>query len=176
VSPTTPHHVNEQLGNKIDYILDGGECRVGIESTIIGFEEGRPIVYRVGGLSVEKIELIVGDVEVRTHSLSNPQAPGQLQSHYAPRKRLKVGDIDLMLQEMKSARVSVLSFQERYSSDFIEKQIVLSPSGDLSEAAQKLFSALRELDKSSSEIILTEEVPNIGLGRAINDRLKRASV
>jgi L-threonylcarbamoyladenylate synthase len=175
VSPTRPEHVNEQLGDKIAYILDGGECRVGIESTIIGFEEKQPIVYRVGGLSVEKIELIIGDVKVRTQSLSNPQAPGQLQSHYAPRKKLKIGDIDQMLSEIKSKHIGVLSFQKKYSSNSIEKQIVLSSQGDLNEAAQKLFSALRELDKSKVEIILTEEVPDIGLGRAINDRLKRAS-
>jgi L-threonylcarbamoyladenylate synthase len=175
VSPTKPGHVNEQLGDKIDYILDGGECRVGIESTIVGFENNEPVVYRVGGLSVEKIELIIGDVRVQSQSTSNPQAPGQLQSHYAPRKDLKIGNIEELLQEHKGKRVGVLSFQKRFSSDSIEKQIVLSESGDLNEAAQKLFSALREMDKSTIEIILTEKVPNFGLGRAINDRLKRAS-
>ncbi|HTH56974.1 MAG TPA: L-threonylcarbamoyladenylate synthase [Cyclobacteriaceae bacterium] len=175
VSPTKPEHVNEQLGNKIDYILDGGECNIGIESTIIGFENDIPMIHRVGGLSVEKIELIVGDVQVQTQSVSNPQAPGQLQSHYAPGKILKIGNIDELLHENRNTRVGVLSFQKRYAGDFIEKQIVLSPVGDVNEAAQKLFSALRELDKSSVEIILTETVPDFGLGRAINDRLRRAS-
>lgn len=175
VSPTKPEHVNEQLGDKIDYILDGGECNIGIESTIVGFENELPIVYRVGGLSVEKIELIIGDVQVQSQSVSNPQAPGQLQSHYAPRKKLKIGDIEKLLEENKGRRVGVLSFQKRYAADFIEKQIVLSAKGDVNEAAQRLFSGLRELDKSSVEIILTETVPDFGLGRAINDRLKRAS-
>lgn len=175
VSPTRPEHVNEQLGNKIDYILDGGECSIGIESTIVGFENDSVVLYRAGGLSVEKMELIVGDVEVRTQSVSNPQAPGQLQSHYAPRKILKVGNIEKLIGDYKSVKIGVLSFQKKYASDSIEKQIVLSSSGDLNEAAQKLFSALREFDKSTVEIILTEEVPNIGLGRAINDRLRRAS-
>lgn len=176
VSPTNPEHVNEQMGDRIDYILDGGECDVGIESTIIGFENDTAVVYRMGGLSVEKIELIIGDVEVRINSVSNPLAPGQLQSHYAPRKMLKIGNIDKLLEECKHIKVGVLSFQKKYASHSIERQIVLSASGDLNEAAQKLFSALRELDKSSVELILTEEVPNIGLGRAINDRLRRASV
>ncbi|HCW08609.1 MAG TPA: threonylcarbamoyl-AMP synthase [Cytophagales bacterium] len=176
VSPTTPQHVNDQLGDKIDYILDGGECNVGIESTIVGFENDETIVYRVGGLSVEKIELIVGDVKVQTQSVSNPHAPGQLQSHYAPRKILKVGNIQELLIQNKGKRIGILSFQKKYSGEEINQQIILSHSGDLKEAAQKLFSALRELDKSNVEIILTEEVPNIGLGRAINDRLNRAAV
>jgi L-threonylcarbamoyladenylate synthase len=175
VSPTNPAHVNEQMGDRIDYILDGGECNVGIESTIVGFENETVVVYRMGGLSVEKIELIVGDVEVRINSVSNPLAPGQLQSHYAPKKILKIGNIDKMLEECKHIKIGVLSFQKKYASHSIERQIVLSSTGDLNEAAQKLFSALRELDKSSVEIILTEEVPDIGLGRAINDRLRRAS-
>jgi L-threonylcarbamoyladenylate synthase len=175
VSPTNPEHVNEQMGDRIEYILDGGECNVGIESTIIGFENDAAVVYRMGGLSVEKIELIIGDVEARINSVSNPLAPGQLQSHYAPRKMLKIGNIEKLLESCKNIKVGVLSFQRKYASPSIDKQIILSPEGDLNEAAQKLFSALRELDKSSIELILTEEVPNTGLGRAINDRLKRAS-
>jgi L-threonylcarbamoyladenylate synthase len=175
VSPTTPGHVNDQLGDKIDYILDGGECKVGIESTILGFENDLPVVYRVGGLSVEKIELIIGEVRVQSQSVSDPQAPGQLQSHYAPRKILRTGDIEKLIDENRGKRIGILSFQKKYAGDFIEKQIVLSFSGDLNEAAQKLFSALRELDKSPVDIILTEKVPDFGLGRAINDRLKRAS-
>src|SRR5258707_6236258 len=136
VSPTRPEHVNEQLGDKIEYILDGGECNIGIESTIVGFENDLATVYRVGGLSVEKIELIIGDVEIRLQSVSNPQTPGQSQSHYAPRKTLKVGNIDKLLGEVKHIKIGVLSFQKKYASDSIERQIVLSPSGDLSEAAQ----------------------------------------
>lgn len=175
VSPTKPEHVNEQLGDKVDYILDGGICNIGIESTIVGFENEMPVIHRVGGLSVEKIELIVGDVLVRSQSMPNPEAPGQLQSHYAPRKPLLIGNIEQLLLENKGKRIGVLSFQKKYASDFIEKQIVLSPDGDVNVAAQKLFSALRELDGSSIEVILTERVPDFGLGRAINDRLNRAS-
>src|SRR6478736_3862963 len=173
VSPTTPTHVNDQLGNAIEYILDGGECKVGVESTIVGFEGNTPVVYRLGGLSVESIESVTGQAKVATISVSNPQAPGQLQSHYAPRKKVLIGDINELLKDYN--RVGVLSFQEKYSSEKIEKQIVLSSSGSLEEAAQKLFSSLRELDKSDVDIILTELVPNTGLGRAINDRLRRAA-
>jgi L-threonylcarbamoyladenylate synthase len=173
VSPTSPHHVNDQLGNEIEYILDGGECKVGVESTIVGFENNTPIIYRLGGLRVEDIESITGLAKVMTTSVSNPQAPGQLQSHYAPRKKVLIGNIDELLSDYD--RVGVLSFQKEYSSNKIQKLIVLSSTGAMEEAAQKLFSSLRALDKSDVDIILTELVPDVGLGRAINDRLRRAA-
>jgi L-threonylcarbamoyladenylate synthase len=175
VSPTNPAHVNEQLGSKIDYILNGGDCKVGVESTIIGFENGESIIYRVGGLSVEEIESVIGKVTVNTRSESNPQAPGQLDSHYAPKKPLLLGDIHQLYLQNKTKSMAVMSFREEYELANVRTQIVLSPSGNLDEAARKLFSVLRELDKLEVEIILTEEVPEIGLGRAINDRLRRAS-
>ncbi|MBS1559750.1 MAG: threonylcarbamoyl-AMP synthase [Bacteroidetes bacterium] len=176
ISPTTPQHVNDQLGDKIDYILDGGECAVGMESTIVGFENEAPVIYRVGGLEVEQIEQVVGKVKTIIHSSSRPAAPGQLQSHYAPHVRLVLGDIEKLLVEHSGKSVGVLSFQKIYQSSAIKKQIVLSQAGKVDEAAQKLFSSLRELDQSLVDLIITEEVPNTGLGRAINDRLRRASV
>jgi L-threonylcarbamoyladenylate synthase len=175
VSPTTPQHVNDQLGNEIEYILDGGECNVGIESTIVGFEDRAAIIYRLGGLRVEDIEVVTGRVQVNNVSVSNPQAPGQLQSHYAPRKQVLIGDIQALVYEHKSRSIAVLSFRKLNLPPFIKKEIVLSASGNLREAAQRLFSALRELDTIDIDIILTERVPDTGLGRAINDRLKRAA-
>jgi len=175
VSPTTPLHVNDQLGNEIEYILDGGECKVGIESTIAGFEEDGPVIYRLGGFRVEDIESVTGRVQVNTTSVSNPQAPGQLQSHYAPRKQVLIGDIQQLISENRSKSIGVLSFKKLNLPSEVKKEIVLSPSGNLNEAAQILFSALRELDKSDIEIILTELVPDTALGRAINDRLRRAA-
>ncbi len=175
VSPTTPQHVNDQLGNEIEYILDGGECNVGIESTIVGSEDRAAIIYRLGGLRVEDIEVVTGRVQVNNVSVSNPQAPGQLQSHYAPRKQVLIGDIQALVKEHQSRSIAVLSFRKLNLPPFIKKEIVLSPSGNLSEAAQRLFSALRELDAVDIDIILTERVPDTGLGRAINDRLKRAA-
>ena len=172
VSPTTPEHVQDQLGSRIPYILDGGVCRVGIESTIVGVEGDRAVVYRMGGLSIEAIEQIIGPVEVQTHSTSNPKAPGQLKSHYAPRKRVMLGDIDALLKTHGGPATGVLSFQQDHGA---AHQFILSPSGSLTEAAQRLFMALRELDKMPVDLILAEYVPNTGLGRAINDRLKRAA-
>ena len=172
VSPTRPEHVEEQLGSKIAYILDGGPCNIGVESTILGFENDKPVIYRLGGVTQEAIESVVGKVNARTHSTSNPKTPGQLQNHYAPRKKLILGDLKELISAYSTQTFGIISFKDDFRSPF---QFILSPSGQLSEAAQNLFSALRTLDKMSIDIILAEPVPDIGLGKAINDRLRRAS-
>jgi L-threonylcarbamoyladenylate synthase len=172
ISPTTPEHVQTQLGDRIPYILDGGPCTVGIESTIVAFENGKGVILRNGGLAVEDIESVIGNVSVQLHSSSNPKAPGQLESHYAPRTPLVTGDITELLKQHKNRRTAVLSFRDNFD---VKDQIILSSSGDLHEAARNFFSALRKLDQSGAEIIVAEFVPENGLGRAINDRLRRAS-
>ncbi len=175
ISPTTAHHVDQQLGDKIPYILDGGPCVVGLESTIIGFQEGHPVVYRKGGIAIEAIEAIIGTVEVKAHSSSNPQAPGMLKSHYAPGVPLILGNIDKLVQENKDKKIGILSFQKQFSHLPAHQQLVLSPTGDFREAAQKLFSALRYLDGLEIDLIIAELLPELDLGRAINDRLRRAA-
>jgi L-threonylcarbamoyladenylate synthase len=172
VSPTTAAHVNEQLGEKIPYILDGGSCDVGIESTIVGFDDNIPVIYRMGGLSQEKIEAVIGRVATQLHSSSNPKAPGQLKSHYAPVKRLILGDIIDLLQKYPAHCSGILTFDKDFNSPY---QFILSPNSSVEEAAQNLFTALRELDKQPVDVILAELVPDHGLGRAINDRLRRAA-
>jgi L-threonylcarbamoyladenylate synthase len=179
VSPTKPEHVSDQLGDKIPYILDGGICDVGIESTIIGFvqkdsfgENDIPVVYRIGGLSLEVIEKEIGKVVVQAYSTSNPKAPGQLKSHYAPKIKLVLGDLEELLQVYPAHTSGLLSFSKNFNSPF---QFVLSPSGKMEEAARNLFTALRSFDKMPIDIILAEQVPDVGLGRAINDRLRRAA-
>jgi L-threonylcarbamoyladenylate synthase len=170
VSPTTPMHVQDQLGEKIQYILDGGACDVGIESTIVGFDGDDVIVYRAGGLSIEAIEKIAGRVQVQTHSVSNPKAPGQLKSHYAPRKKVVVGDIPTLLKQYPDSGVLSFSYDHQRPHQYI-----LSSRASIEEAARNLFTALRILDKLPVNTIVTEFVPNEGLGRAINDRLRRAA-
>jgi L-threonylcarbamoyladenylate synthase len=172
VSPTKPEHVSDQLGDNIPYILDGGACQVGIESTIVGFENGMPVVYRIGGLSLELIGNEIGKVNVQPYSTSNPKAPGQLKSHYAPKTKLLLGKLEELLQAYPAHTSGLLSFNKNFNSPF---QYILSPSGKLEEAAQNLFTALREFDKMPIDIILAEPVPDVGLGRAINDRLRRAA-
>ncbi|MDP2387665.1 MAG: L-threonylcarbamoyladenylate synthase [Bacteroidota bacterium] len=171
ISPTNVTHVEQQLGKKIQYILDGGNCEIGVESTIVGFEGDSIIVHRIGGLAIEELETFGKKVELRINHSSNPQAPGQLKSHYAPRKPLFVGDIDELIKQHSGKKISVLSFYNTYS--VYTKQ--LSSKKDLHEAAHNLFSYLRELDASDTEIILAEKFPNTFLGRAINDRLERAA-
>ncbi|MBL7953272.1 MAG: threonylcarbamoyl-AMP synthase [Flavobacteriales bacterium] len=177
VSPTTAQHVADQLGERIPYILDGGACNVGVESTIIGWEAGEWRLYRPGGVPVEAIERVLG-VSLSTaggdpSGVEVPvQAPGMLESHYAPRKPVQVGDLDELLKAHNGQRIGMISFSKTYP---VHRSEVLSPSSDLKEAAQKLFAALRMLDASDCDVILAERFPEEGLGRAINDRLRRAA-
>jgi L-threonylcarbamoyladenylate synthase len=188
VSPTNAQHVADQLGDCIDYILDDGECSVGIESTIIAIDNGAPKVLRLGGLSLERIAEILG-VPVLEHlnQNSNPQAPGQLDQHYSPRCKL------IALNTMPAAdidpSVSIIYFSKdkaQRGSDNISSygsvnissygsHYYLSDSGDTNEAASNLFSTLRRLDQDNQKIAYFEWAPNEGLGRAINDRLQRAA-
>lgn len=173
VSPTQPEHVNKQLGDKVSYILDGGSCEVGIESTIVGMEDEKVCVYRLGGLAIEEIEKICGKVELKINSSSNPEAPGQLKSHYAPMKQLIIGDVNKNLSNHKNA--AVISFGNHSFNNAVA-EFNLSPTQNLKEAAANLFAALREMDESTADVILCDELPENGLGRAINDRLRRAAV
>jgi L-threonylcarbamoyladenylate synthase len=176
ISPTTAEHVARQLGSRIPYILDGGPCSIGLESTIVGFDaSGRPVVFRKGGIAVEALAEVCGPVEVRTHSTSNPAAPGLLQSHYAPRTPLLLGSIPALLGIHQGKKLGVLSFREFYPTVPAENQVVLSAEGSYAEAAQRLFSAMRMLDEAGLELILAEPLPEEDLGRAINDRLRRAA-
>lgn len=174
VSPTCAEHVNKQLGDKVPYILDGGTCAVGLESTIVGMEENEIVVYRLGGLSIEAIEQVVGKVEVKINQSSNPAAPGMLKSHYAPRIPLLITPIDEYIQNHPKQKIGVISFTKKYDSENVSS-FCLSDKGDLNEAAHQLFTALRSFDDTEVDLIITEKLPNSFLGRAINDRLTRAA-
>ncbi|RLD24126.1 MAG: threonylcarbamoyl-AMP synthase [Bacteroidetes bacterium] len=173
VSPTTAKHVNLQLGEKIDYILDGGSSKIGIESTIISFEQDDPIILRLGGLSVEEIEAAVGKVNISISSSSKPSAPGMLISHYSPTKSVLLGNIDELIKKHQKDKIGVLSYHKKYPS---YPNFVLSEKASLDEAAKNLFSGLRWFETQDIDLVLTENVPNEGLGKAINDRLNRASI
>jgi L-threonylcarbamoyladenylate synthase len=179
ISPTNAWHVNEQLGDKVGYILNGGPCDVGIESTIISFITETPCILRFGGLPQEKIESIVGPVEthieLNEESENKPIAPGMLTRHYAPTHQLIFGDVRKYLSYFDTQRVGIITFSSVYEEVPASRQFVLSHTRSLDEAAQKLFAAMREIDKLDVDVILAEKFPDEGLGRAINDRLKRAS-
>ena len=174
VSPTKAIHVNEQLGEKIPYVLDGGDCSVGIESTIVKCEGDDVIILRVGGCKLEEIERVIGKVSVIRHTSSNPVAPGMMDSHYSPLTPILIGDIEKQIRENLGKRIGVLSFKKDYENVDSRHQFVLSKKGDLDEAATRLFTGLRHLDALNLQLILGEYVPDEGLGKAINDRLKRA--
>lgn len=176
ISPTTAEHVQKQLGLKIPYILDGGNCEVGLESTIVGEENDEIIVYRLGGLSIDDIESIVGKVSVQLNQSSNPKAPGQLKSHYAPKKPVYIGDINDLQNIHSDKKIGAIVF----GNDNILKATTvvknLSVAKNYQEAATNLFSFLRELDEADVDVIIAELLPEQGLGLAINDRLRRSSV
>ncbi|WP_044202727.1 L-threonylcarbamoyladenylate synthase [Flammeovirga sp. OC4] len=175
ISPTTAQHVQDGLGDLIPYILDGGACNVGVESTIVGFPNGEPTIYRKGGIPVEEIEKVIGPVKVNAQSSSQPKAPGMLHRHYAPNATLLLGDIKTLLKEHDGKDVVTLSLKTKFDELPEEKQFVLSEDGDLKEAAQNLFKYLREIDQLGPQYILGEWMPEESLGRAINDRIKRAA-
>ncbi len=177
VSPTSAAHVSQQLDDKVDYILDGGRSAVGVESTIIAFEGEEVVVLRLGGIEVEAIEKVLGKkvLKVKTSS-SNPKAPGMLDSHYNPGKKvIMVDDIRAELQKYKGRMdVGALTFSLQDWAD--NTWVPLTRKGDIKEAAKNLFHSLRLLDHDTIQLIIAERVPETGLGPAINDRLKRASV
>jgi L-threonylcarbamoyladenylate synthase len=174
ISPTTSYHVYDQLHGRIPYILEGGATEIGVESTIVGFENNQAVVYRLGGLAIEEIERVVGKVLVQTNTSSDPKSPGMLKSHYAPRKRLVLTDaFDITDDEL--SRVGVIAWDKKVVGVPDHHQIVLSEKGSLKEAAKHLFAAMRTLDETDVDYIIAVRVPDVGLGRAINDRLKRAA-
>ena len=174
ISPTTSYHVYDQLHGRIPYILEGGATEIGVESTIVGFENNQAVVYRLGGLAIEEIERVVGKVLAQTNTSSDPKSPGMLKSHYAPRKRLVLTDaFDITDDEL--SRVGVIAWDKKVLGVPDHHQIMLSEKGSLKEAAKHLFAAMRTLDETDVDYIIAVRVPDVGLGRAINDRLKRAA-
>lgn len=174
ISPTTAEHVQKQLGDKIQYILDGGSCEVGLESTIVGEEKGEIIIYRLGGLSIADIEKVVGKVSIQLNQSSNPKAPGQLKSHYAPKKPVYMGDLSDLQAKYSHKKLGAIVFGENHP---LQENVVvknLSITKNYQEAAVNLFSFLRELDEANVDVIICELLPEQGLGLAINDRLRRA--
>jgi L-threonylcarbamoyladenylate synthase len=177
ISPTTALHVEAQLGSKIPYILDGGKSKIGLESTIVGFEQDQLTVFRKGGISIETIEQLVGKVKVQAHSSSNPQAPGMLKSHYAPKTPFFLGNIAELVgkHSKKYKKIGLLAFATPYPAFEFAAQELLSPTQNFEEAAHHLFAAMRHLDSLSLDAIFAELLPEKDLGRAINDRLRRAA-
>jgi L-threonylcarbamoyladenylate synthase len=175
LSPTTAEHVRDQLGDQIDFILDGGSCEVGVESTIVSFFTKRPMLLRPGGVPLEEIESIIGRMELSPVNDEKPSAPGMLPRHYAPRTPIVLDWSKKNFDSYSGKKIGLLVFQKPANDLKYDHLEVLSKKGDLREAAANLFSAVRRLDALNLDLILAESVPEVGLGRAIMDRLRRAS-
>ena len=172
VSPTTAQHVRDDLGDAVEIILDDGPCTIGIETTIISFLEDKPLKLRPGAVVLEEIEKVIGPVR---RSLPPGYAsffPGMSDHHYTRRNVMMF--MDEVKQFPKELEIGLLSFRPIDDTSPFSAVEVLSPDGDLREAARNLFSALRRLDTADMDLIVAQRVPEVGLGIVINDRLARA--
>jgi L-threonylcarbamoyladenylate synthase len=176
ISPTNSLHVESYFKNSIKMVLEGGECKNGLESTIIGFENNEPVLYRLGAIAIEEIENVVGKINVKNKKEKAPDAPGMLAKHYAPKtKTYLVNDIKKFIKGNGDKTIGVVSFTEDMNASNIEHVEILSKSGDIKEAASKLYSALHTLDDLNLDMIVAQRFPGVGLGKSINDRLERAT-
>ena len=175
ISPTTAEHVKEQLGQKVDLILDSGKCPIGVESTVLDITSKKATLLRPGGLPLEEIEGVIGKIKLLKAEPQKPQSPGQLPYHYSPKTRVKLIEKNSRPEPKKSKRAGLLAFTPPEDKSHFEVVEVLSKEGDFREAAANLFSCLHNLDVAGLDIIYAERVPEIGLGRAIMDRLYKAS-
>ena len=176
ISSTSAEHVFNYFKNTLEVILDGGECEKGLESTIIGFEENQPVLFRLGAISIEDIEKVTGKVLLKTRGIGTDlTAPGMLSRHYSPATDTYLTDnITEYLKLYRDKKIGLLLFKDSIQANGIFHQEVLSKSGDLTEAAKELYAALHRLDKLNLDVIIAERFPDIGLGTTINDRLQRA--
>lgn len=174
LSPTEASHVLKSIGDKVDVILDGGKCTVGVESTIIQFSDGKFSLLRPGGLSREEIENEIGPIEVISKFSIRPSSPGQLPFHYAPSIPLYFLTND-NLEKFSNKKIGVLFFKNKKDENKFQSVRILSAKGDMKEAAANLFKFLHELEKEEIDLILAEPIEEKGLGVAIMDRLKKGT-
>jgi L-threonylcarbamoyladenylate synthase len=180
ISPTKPSHVLDSLGAEVP-IIDGGECKLGLESTIVGFDDhGRPVVYRQGTISLESLQEVLPEtylLQQRSNAEESIVAPGMIKRHYAPNTPLKIVDsIEKHLEEFGSKnKIGVIYPAHTKPNQLAAQTIALSRGGELNEMAEKLYAAFHHLDKQNLDYLIIERFENIGLGRTLNDKITRAS-
>ena len=179
VSPTTADHVAADLGDDVDYILDGGPCDVGVESTIVDFSRGQPVLLRPGGMPREAIEAIVGPLAAAdAHA---PAAPGTLASHYAPHAEVfavELAEVPAAVaaaREGRERKIAVLAPRAAFTSWSNLDAVVYALPDDLAGMARGLYAALRDLDAKGVDVVIAALPPAVGLGEAVGDRLRRAA-
>jgi len=181
LSPTRAEHVVAQLGDRVDYIVDGGRCPVGVESTVLDLSVDPPLILRPGGLPVELIAEVIPGIQIFDRATTSPTAPGQLPSHYAPARPLYLVAAGALGSARPAGRAAALCFgaasaRAAAASGRWASVVDLSPESDPVQAAAALFDVLHELDAAGLEQLWAERLPDDGLGRAVNDRLYKASV
>ncbi|PKL09827.1 MAG: threonylcarbamoyl-AMP synthase [Spirochaetae bacterium HGW-Spirochaetae-7] len=181
LSPTRAEHVVAQLGDRVDFIVDGGRCPVGVESTVLDLSSDPPLVLRPGGLPVELLADIIHGLAVYDRATTSPTAPGQLPSHYAPARPLYLVASGGLPGAVPGGTAAALCFgvestRAALRSGRWAKVVDLSPNRDPVQAAAALFDILHELDAALFDELWAERLPDLGLGLAVNDRLYKASV
>lgn len=179
ISPTTAQHVMDGLNSTLPYILDGGPCRIGVESTVVSFMGERPVLLRPGGCTAEELESVIGPIERATHDLTLDDAaqpaPGMLSRHYAPSTPLNVVARNSHACSIEGLKCGLMTYgKQPFSGSFVRIER-LETSEDLQTCASKFFAALRSLDSCGLDVIIAHGFPDQGLGIALNDRLQRAA-
>ncbi len=164
ISPTTADHVLQSLGDKVDMVLDGGPCSVGVESTVVQFRDGKAYLLRPGGLAREMIECVIDEKLLAPPGEQSLHSPGLLASHYAPRAKLRLN------AKTPEGDEAFIGFGDTAFGPYS-----LSQKGDVTEAAANLFRILHDVDATGVTQIAVAHIPDKGLGEAINDRLRRAA-
>ena len=175
VSPTKAEHVMQDLNGKIPYILDGGSCENGLESTIIGLHEMKVVVYRLGSISLEDLTAELSYTpELKNTSEKQVITSGMVEHHYAPKTPFFFFDETIIDYSEKNN--GFIFFKDQYSIIEDSNKIILSKSGDLKEAAANLYDAIIEMDKREFTALFIERLPDFGLGKTMNDRLNRSTL
>jgi L-threonylcarbamoyladenylate synthase len=175
ISPTKAIHVENYFGDALS-VLEGGDCQNGVESTIIGFEGDEPVLYRLGAVSMENVEAVIGSIDIKNNEDKTPDAPGMLTKHYSPRTLIYlVTDVEKAIASFSDKKIGLIVFSKKLENEKIIHQEILSKNTDLKEAAANLYAAMHSLDTLNLDVIIAERFPDFGLGKTINDRLERAT-
>lgn len=178
ISPTLPLHVEKQLGDQIPFILDGGPCTRGIESTILGWnKENEPVIYRMGTITPEAIEKCIDKVPIIVDSQGkNIEAPGMLSKHYAPKTPTLITDnLRLAIKTHSDKKLGIIRSLPGKNEIPVFKELILSSTGNYEEVARNLYEKMHEMDQLAPDLMIIQKVPEEGIGIAINDRLRRAA-
>ncbi|MFH1798428.1 MAG: L-threonylcarbamoyladenylate synthase [Candidatus Omnitrophota bacterium] len=184
-SPTTARHVIDDLNGRIDIVLDGGSTEIGIESTVVEFDRGKIIILRPGGISLEELQLISGEVMLVSDTEQTEKAPGKYPRHYSPKAEVVLMEDNSFQKERVLSKAREMSSQGRKVGIMVKQEHeneykgfkvkVLGPENDARICAARLFSILREFDSEETEVIIVESIQEKGLGCAVMNRLRKAA-